>query len=77
MSASILNSLLQFDDQPEAYANFLNLLNDIFTFMFTGECMLKLFAFRKVSSSIFKLLHATFENEAAAMVNESFECIES
>eukprot|EP00794_Sanderia_malayensis_P016249 gene16249-17890_t len=39
--------MLKFDDQPAAYEKFLNLLNDIFTFMFTGECMLKLFAFRK------------------------------
>eukprot|EP00795_Rhopilema_esculentum_P010830 gene10830-19646_t len=39
--------MLKFDDQPPAYESFLNLLNDIFTFMFTGECILKLFAFRK------------------------------
>lgn len=39
----------QFDDEPPLYREILDLFNTIFTFMFTGEAILKLFAFRTVS----------------------------
>ena len=39
----------QFDDEPEMYRDILDRFNTIFTFMFTGEAILKLFAFRTVS----------------------------
>ena len=39
----------QFYNEPEVYRTTLDLFNTIFTFMFTGEAILKLFAFRLVS----------------------------
>ncbi|XP_020626974.1 voltage-dependent R-type calcium channel subunit alpha-1E-like isoform X3 [Orbicella faveolata] len=44
-----LNTLIltmKFDDEPPLYREILDLFNTIFTFMFTGEAILKLFAFR-------------------------------
>lgn len=39
----------QFDEEPTLYREILDMFNTIFTFMFTGEAILKLFAFRTVS----------------------------
>ncbi|KAJ7339584.1 hypothetical protein OS493_005987 [Desmophyllum pertusum] len=44
-----LNTLIltmKFYDEPDEYRYILDLFNTIFTFMFTGEAMMKLFAFR-------------------------------
>ena len=39
----------QYYDEPPVYRAVLDMFNTIFTFMFTGEAILKLFAFRTVS----------------------------
>ena len=42
-------STYQFHNEPPEYRYVLNTFNTVFTFMFTGEAILKLFAFRTVS----------------------------
>ena len=39
----------QFYGEPAIYREILDMFNIVFTFMFTGEAVLKLFAFRTVS----------------------------
>eukprot|EP00111_Clytia_hemisphaerica_P002564 TCONS_00007303-protein len=39
--------MLKYDSQPEAYGKYLDVVNVIFTFLFTGEFMLKVFALRQ------------------------------
>lgn len=39
----------QFYGEPDIYRRILDIFNIVFTFMFTGEAVLKLFAFRTVS----------------------------
>lgn len=46
ISGNTLILMLKFDDQPKEYEAYLDVVNVIFTFLFTGEFMLKLFALR-------------------------------
>jgi len=47
ISGNTMILMLKFYDQPDQYADYLDVINDIFTFLFTTEFLLKLFAFRQ------------------------------
>lgn len=65
---------MKFYHQPTAYTDFLDVLNQIFTYFFLIECILKLGAFRfKVKYIHHKFACKTFEEENILTVLKYFQ----